>query len=73
LFLLTAVILWLAGSPASACSVCFGDAEDPQTKGVAAAIIFMLVTTYLLLSTIIGLFVFRHFKNRGRLAAHKSQ
>ena len=57
----------VAVSPSTlwACETCFGNPEDPQTKGMAAAIITLLVITYLLLITIIGLFVYYlKFKKR---------
>jgi len=40
---------------ASACEVCFGDPNDPQTKGMNGAIITMVIITYL---TITGMFTF---------------
>ncbi len=30
---------------AAACTVCFGDPESPETKGVSAAVMFLLIVT----------------------------
>ena len=69
LTLLVMTVFSLASSPALACNSCFGDPNDPQTKGMAAAIIVMLVVTYLMLSLIFGFFIYRYYKRRGELAA----
>ncbi len=39
-------------SPILSCAVCFGDPESPVVKGMNNAIIFLLCTTVLVLSTI---------------------
>jgi hypothetical protein len=59
-------LLLAAASPfmATACEVCVGNPEDPQTKGMNAAIITMLIVTYGLLMTIIGFFVYLRLKKR---------
>jgi flagellar basal body-associated protein FliL len=61
------MLLILLGMPqwGRACAVCFGAPDDPQTKGVQAAIIVLLVITYLILLSIFGLF-FYLFRRRAR-------
>ena len=49
-----------------ACEVCFGNPDDPQTKGVQAAIITLLVITYVTLTAIIGFFIWL-FRRGSRL------
>ena len=53
--LLVLLLFLLALGQASACEVCFGDPNDPQTKGMNGAIITMVIITYL---TITGMFTF---------------
>jgi hypothetical protein len=49
---------------ASACETCFGDPNSSETKGMAAAIITLLIITYVMLTGIIGFFVYVRFKAR---------
>ncbi len=60
LFIFLVAVPW-----ASACEVCFGNPEDPQTKGMQAAIITLLVITYVTLVTILGFFIYI-FRGRAR-------
>lgn len=59
-------VLLLLSFPSAgvACEVCFGNPDDPQTKGMEAAIITLLIVTYLTLLGIIGAFVVIRFKAR---------
>jgi len=60
-FVLMAVLL----SPgALACETCFGDPNSAETKGMAAAIITLLIITYVMLTGIIGFFVYLRFRAR---------
>ena len=61
------VMLWACAAPGRACSTCFGDADDPQTKGIQAAIIVLLVITYLMLGAILVFFI-RMIRRGARLA-----
>jgi len=57
----------LSGPSLWACEVCFGNPDDPQTKGMQGAILTMLFITYFTLLTIIGVFIYL-FKRSRRLA-----
>ncbi|MDJ0842397.1 MAG: hypothetical protein QNK37_38200 [Acidobacteriota bacterium] len=71
-FLAALSLLLFSPAVVTACDVCFGNPEDPQTKGMAAAIITMLIVVYATLLTIIGFFVYRYFRRRAELAAVQS-
>jgi len=49
---------------ASACEACVSNPEDPQTQGMQAAILTLLIITYGLLMTIVGFFVYLRLKQR---------
>jgi hypothetical protein len=40
--LLLTVVAGFAAQPAAACQACFGDPNDPETKGVSQAVFFLL-------------------------------
>ena len=56
---LTGLLLWGLPSAAFSCEVCFGDADDPQTKGMQGAIITLLIVTYLTITGLVGMFIFQ--------------
>ncbi|CAM2064309.1 hypothetical protein SCOR_03000 [Sulfidibacter corallicola] len=66
----TAIALFQPGS--LACEVCFGNPEDPQTKGMASAILFMLVVTYLLLAGILAFFIYQLKSRKNRIQNTKT-
>ncbi len=51
-------------SASKACEVCFGNPDDPQTKGMEAAILTLLAVTYLTLLGMIAAFVVIRLKAR---------
>lgn len=52
---------------AGACPVCFGDPESAEVEGVKWAIMFLVLLTAFVLSSIIAFAV--HFRRRSRLLA----
>jgi len=61
LTVLAAVGLVAAGGyldPAEACSVCFGDPDAPQTKAMAAGILFLLGVITTVLGGFAGMFCY---------------
>ncbi len=64
------VVMTLAVPAARACEVCFGDPNDPQTKGMNGAIITLMIITYLTLAGLFVMFLFAWRRARAkRLAA----
>jgi hypothetical protein len=59
-----AVLVLLVPHISSACPVCYGDPASPQTKGMQAAVFFLLGVTGLMMTGFISLFVY--FWRRGR-------
>ena len=50
LFMAALMVGWLSFSPvAAACSVCFGNQEDPMVQGAANGVLFMVGVTYAML------------------------
>lgn len=49
---------------ASACEACVSNPDDPQTQGMQAAILTLLIITYGLLMTIVGFFFYLRLKQR---------
>jgi hypothetical protein len=63
--LVTAVML-AAATPAFACPVCFGNPGSPQTKGVQAGVLALLLVTVSVLAGIAGFF-FIYLRRRIRM------
>ena len=59
------LILLLLPSGVYACAVCYGDADDPMTKGMGMAIIFLLCTIGSILLGIIAVTIY--FARRAKL------
>lgn len=51
------VALWTNPAIGSACAVCFGAADDPQTKGMNMAIFVMIGVTYLVVLGMLAMFI----------------
>jgi hypothetical protein len=64
--LLTTVALVGAPSLALACPVCFGNPNSPQTKGMQAGILALLIVTVAML-TAFGGFFFIYLRRRIRM------
>ena len=62
-----ALLFLFVPSLVSACPACWGDPESPQTKGMQAAIFFLLGLTGVVLSLFTSLFVY--FWKRGKRVA----
>ncbi len=62
------LVLLLAASDASACSVCYGNPESPLTKGMAAGIWVLLGCIFTLLAGFASLFLYWMSRSR-RLSA----
>ena len=62
--IISSIILWLP-SPLHACAVCYGDADDPMTKGMTMAIIFLLCAIGSILLGIIAVTIY--FARRAKL------
>lgn len=66
---LTLVCLVLFFAPVTlACATCYGDPEDPQTKAMNVAIIFMIGVVAMVLALFAAFFV--HLRIRARQAAN---
>lgn len=62
---LAAVAMLTAATSSFACTVCFGESDDPIVKGAEASVLFMVVVTYLLLgSGVAGFFLLRRRARR---------
>ena len=53
-----------ANVPAAACETCFGNPNDPQTQGMQAAILALLIITYATLLSIVAFFVYLAVRSR---------
>jgi heme/copper-type cytochrome/quinol oxidase subunit 2 len=49
--------LWAYPAIGSACAVCYGAADDPQTKGMNMAIFVMIGVTYLVVLGLLAMFI----------------
>jgi len=51
------VTLWSHPAITSACAVCYGAADDPQTKGMNMAIFVMIGVTYVVVLGMLAMFI----------------
>ena len=69
--LLTLLMCVVFATPALACSVCFGNPNSAQTKGVQAGILVLLLVTAAVL-TAFGGFFFVYLRRRSRMFAESN-
>jgi heme/copper-type cytochrome/quinol oxidase subunit 2 len=60
------VSLWTYPAIGSACAVCYGAADDPQTKGMNIAIFVMIGVTYVVVLGILAMFIAHIVRARHR-------
>ena len=63
--LIALVVLFGAALPASACQICFGDANSPITKSAEMGVWFLLAVI-LIVEAAFGVFFFVYFRRRTR-------
>lgn len=62
----TTVLAWVWASPASACPVCYGNAEGDMIDAAQISVLFMLGLTYVVLGGgVAAMFLIRAKKARG--------
>ena len=57
---------WIFPTIGSACAVCFGAPNDPQTKGLNMAIFVMIGVTYLVVLGLVAMFIVHVARARRR-------